>query len=231
MAKGLSEAGATVVAAARRADRLETLVSEIKDNGGGAVAVSMDVSSREDINRAFAESQEQVGVTDIIVNNAGVADIKPFFDTDEDSFDSTMRTNVSGVWHVAQEGARRMVEADRPGSIINIASILSFGVQKGYGTYAASKAAVAQMTRSMAVDLTRYKIRVNAIAPGWFVTEMNEEFLTSEAGQTYLQSLPMRRPGEIEELIPPLLLLASDAGSFINGTVLPVDGAQHAVLI
>ena len=231
LAKGLSDAGATIVAAARRVEKLNKLVGEIEAAGGKAVAVSMDVTSRADINRAFAEAQEQVGVADIIINNAGVADVRPYFDTDEESFDFTMDTNMKGVWHVAQEGARRMVEAAKSGSIVNLASIVAFGVQPGYGPYAISKAAVAQMTRAQAVDLARYKIRVNAIAPGWFITEMNEEFLTSDAGQAYLKKTPMRRPGEINELLGPVLMLVSDAGSFVNGVILPVDGAHHTILL
>jgi len=231
LAKGLAEAGATIVAAARRVEKLNGLVAEIETAGGKAIAVSMDVTSRADIDRAYAEAQDKVGVIDIIINNAGVADVKGYFDTDEESFDFTIDTNLKGVWHVAQEGARRMAEAGKPGSIVNIASIVAFGVQPGYGPYAISKAAVAHMTRAQAVDLTRYKIRVNAIAPGWFITEMNEEFLTSDAGKAYLKTTPMRRPGQIEEILGPVMMLVSDAGSFVNGIVLPVDGAHHSVLL
>ncbi|MEM7433639.1 MAG: SDR family oxidoreductase [Myxococcota bacterium] len=223
----MASAGATVVVAARRIERLEGLVAEIAATSGKAFAVKMDVTDRSSVDEAFERAQGEVGVVDVIVNNAGVADPKSFTKIDEASRDFVMDTNFKGVWNVAQEGSRRLIEAKQPGSIINIASVLGLGVQKGQSAYCASKGAVIQLTRALAIDLMRYGIRVNAIAPGWFKTEMNAEFFESPEGQAYVQTMPARRLGEVEELAGPAVLLASEAGSFINGVILPVDGAIH----
>ncbi|MGB5809354.1 MAG: SDR family NAD(P)-dependent oxidoreductase [Polyangiales bacterium] len=227
LAKGLAAAGARVVVAARRTTRLEALVTEIENGGGRAAAVEMDVTDRNSVDRAYARGQEALGLIDIVVNNAGVADPKNFLKIDEGSRDFVMATNFNGVWNVAQEGARRLVDAGRPGSIINIASVLGMGVQQGQSAYCASKGAVIQLTRALAIDLMRHEIRVNAIAPGWFKTEMNAAFFETPEGEAYVQTMPARRLGRVEELVGPTVLLASDAGSFINGVVLPVDGAIH----
>ena len=225
LAKGLAKAGATVVVAARRVDRLKELVTDITSTGGSAIKVQMDVSDRDSVNAAFAEAAEKVGVINVIVNNAGIADPKGFMKIDEASRDSIMNTNFNGVWNVAQEGARRMIDSGETGSIINISSVLGLGVQAGQSAYCSSKGAVIQLTRSLSIDLMRYGIRVNAIAPGWFKTEINEDFFNSPAGQNYVQQMPARRLGNVTELIGPVVMLASDASSFVNGAVLPVDGA------
>ncbi|MBW2422525.1 MAG: SDR family oxidoreductase [Deltaproteobacteria bacterium] len=231
VARGLAHAGASIVAAARRLDRLEELVTKIEADGGEALAVRIDVTDRDSIRTALDQAEDRFGGVDIVINSAGVADPKPFLKIDEESLDYTMDTNFKGAWHVGQEAARRMVEAKRPGSIINISSILGSGAQSGYSAYCSSKGAVTQLTRSMALDLGRYGIRVNAIAPGWFITEMNEDHLTSEKGQAYLDRTPARRAGKVEELVGPIVLLASQAGSFVNGAVLPVDGAHSAAVV
>lgn len=231
VARGLARAGARVVAAARRIEALETLVAEIETEGGEAIAVRLDVTDKDSIAAALTRAETVFGVVDIIVNNAGVADPKPFLKTDDDSLDFVMDTNFKGVWHVAQLAAQRMADNNINGSIINIASVLALGVHSGYSSYSASKAAVMQLTKNMAIDLGRHNIRVNAIAPGWFITELNEDFLATDEGQTYLKQTPARRAGDIEELVGPIILLASEAGSFINGAVLPVDGAHSVVLV
>lgn len=231
VAKGLAKNGATVVVAARRADRLRDLVGEIESLGGKAVSVNMDVANRESVNAAFSEAQEQVGVIDIVINNAGVADPKNFLKIDEANRDFVMSINFNGVWNVAQEAAQRLVAAGQPGSIINIASILALGVQEGQSAYCSSKGAVAQLTRNMSIDLMKYDIRVNAIAPGWFKTEMNRDYFDSPSGQAYIQRMPCKRLGKPAELVGPIILLASDAGSFVNGVILPVDGAIGVVTI
>ncbi|MCW8926940.1 MAG: SDR family oxidoreductase, partial [Xanthomonadales bacterium] len=231
VAKGLASAGAAVIAAARRIDRLDGLVSEIEAEGGRAMAVRMDVTDKDNIEQALDAAEGRFGVADIVINNAGVADSQAFLDTPDENRDFVMDTNFKGVWNVAQATARRMAKAGKPGSIVNIASVLGLGARAGLSAYCASKGAVVQLTRSMALDLARHDIRVNAIAPGWFVTEINEGFLNTEAGQAFLKRTPAQRPGEVEELVGPIIMLASRAGSFVNGAVLPVDGAHSAALI
>ncbi len=227
LALGLAEAGANIVVAARRQERLVKLVAEIEENGGQALAVAMDVTAKNTIEEAFDQGESRFGSIDIIVNNAGVADAKNFLKVDDESLDFIMDTNFKGVWHVAQEGAKRLVAANKGGSIINIASVLGITAKYGQSAYCASKGAVVQLSRSMALDLMSNNIRVNAIAPGWFKTEINSGYFESSAGQEYISRMPARRLGKLEELVGPVVLLASDAGSFITGTVLPVDGAIH----
>lgn len=231
LASALADAGAAVVVAARRVERLQALVHDIEQGGGRALAVFMDVTERASICAAFDAAQREFGVVDVVINNAGVADPKRFLKIDDNSLDRIMSTNFGGVWQVAQEAVSRLVTEDRPGSIINIASVLGLGAQAGYASYCASKGAVVQMTRALALELIGKKIRVNAIAPGWFKTEINDEYFDSPAGRDYIERMPPRRLGQLEELIGPVLLLASDAGSFVNGVILPVDGAHHAALV
>ena len=230
VAKGLADAGAAVVLAARRTEKLAANVAAINDQGGTALAVAMDVTAKASIEQAFQQASEEFGTLDVIVNNAGVADPKPFLKTDDDSFNWVLDTNVKGVWQVGQVAAAQLVAAGKPGTIINIASVLGYGAAFGYSAYATSKGAVLQLTRSMALDLIKYGIRVNGIAPGWFKTEMNQAFFDSEQGQAYIQQTPAGRLGELHELLGPILLLASDASSYINGTIIPVDGAHHTAL-
>ncbi|MBU3070002.1 SDR family oxidoreductase [Aestuariicella sp. G3-2] len=225
LAKGLSTAGATVVLAARRAERIEQLVDEIESEGGKAVAVNMDVTQRESVKSAFDLAERFVGKIDTVVNNAGVAAPKNFARINDEERDFVMNTNFNGVWNVAQEAAQRMIQAGKSGSIVNIASVLGLTAKPGQTSYCASKGAVIQLTRAMALDLIKYNIRVNAIAPGWFKTEMNEDFFNSAAGQKHIEQMPARRLGDIQELVGPVIMLCSDAGSFVNGAVLPVDGA------
>ncbi|MEM1112766.1 MAG: glucose 1-dehydrogenase [Pseudomonadota bacterium] len=231
VARGLAAAGAKVVAGARRVDRLQTLVDDIMAAGGQALAVSLDVTDRDSIRAALDAAEQRFDLIDVVINNAGVAEARSFLKVDDEGVDYPLETNYKGVWKVAQETAKRLVEAGRPGSIINIASILGLGAQPGQTAYAASKGAVVQLTRTAALDLGKYGIRVNAIAPGYFATEITSDYLESEHGQGFLARTPARRAGQIEELIGPIILLASDAGSFVNGVVLPVDGAHSAALI
>lgn len=231
MAEGLAAVGATVVLGARRVERCETLAARIAGRGGGAVSVALDVTDRASIVAAFDQATALVGLPEIIVNNAGIAEPALFLKTPRESLDRTFATNFLGVWDVCHEAARRLVEARRPGSLVNVASVLGLGTAPGYSAYAASKSAVLQLTRTLALEFVRYGIRVNALAPGWFVTEMNERFFASDAGRSYIERMPPRRTGRLEELIGPLLLLASDAGSYLNGVVLPVDGGHHAALV
>jgi len=231
VALGLAKAGAKVVVAARRKDRLQSLVDDIVKQGGQALAVQMDVRDKQNIAAAFDEAEKVLGTVDVLVNNAGVADPKSFTKVDDESLDFVMGTNFNGVWNVAQEAAKRLIKAQQPGSIINIASVLGLTVAPGQSAYCASKGAVIQLTRAMSLDLMKNNIRVNAIAPGWFKTEMNEEYFESPMGKDYIQRMPARRLGQVEEMIGPIVMLASKAGSFVNGTVLAVDGAISATAI
>lgn len=230
LAQGLAAAGACVVAVARRTERLKDLVAEIERSGGRAIAVQGDVTDPESIARAFDAAENAFGIVDVIVSNAGVTEARNFLKIDAAARDAIFDTNLRGVWNVGQEAARRLVGAGKGGSIINVASVLGLAVQPGLASYCASKGAVIQLTRSMAVDLTRHNIRVNALAPGWFKTELNEAFFDSPAGAERVAQMPARRLGKIEELIGPVIMLASDAGSFVNGSVVVVDGALNALV-
>lgn len=230
LALGLSDAGAKVVAVARRLELLESLVQEIEAQGGAAIAAEADVTDTRSIGRAFELAEGAFGVVDTVISNAGVSSARNFLKSEPVDRDTVLDTNIKGVWNVGQVAAQRMVTAGRTGSIINIASVLGLGAQPGLASYCASKGAVIQLTRSMALDLIRHGIRVNAVAPGWFNTEMNQQFFDSQAGQDYVQRMPARRLGELKELIGPVLLLASDAGSFMNGSVVVVDGALNSLV-
>ncbi len=231
LALGLAEVGAQIVACARRSDRLEELVEAIIATGSKAAAVTMDVTSGESIEHAFDEAEQLFGPIDILINNAGIADPKRFLDISEHDLDQLMNTNFRGAWLVAQSFSRRLASANKAGNIVNVASILGIGAHTGQASYSASKGAIVQMTRALANDLQRYNIRANAIAPGWFNTEMNAQFFSTKQGLAAIKQSPARRAGELDELIGPVLLLASEAGSFINGVILPVDGAHHTRLV
>lgn len=225
-AKVLAAAGAQVAIGARREQKLEALVNEIEASGGTALSLPLDVTSQSSVAAALAETESALGLPTILVNNAGVANAEPFVRGDEDSWDYTMDTNLKGAWRMANAVTKRLIETNTAGSIINIASILGLGVGHGLSTYAVSKAGVVQMTKHMATELASNGIRTNALCPGYFKTEMNSEYFDSKQGQDYIKTTPAQRTGLLEELSAPLLLLASDAGSFINGVALPVDGGH-----
>ncbi len=225
-AEVLAAAGATVVAAARRRERLEELVDKIEQSGGKALAVSLDITDKNNVMAALEQVEAEAGPIDVLVNNAGVADSRYSLKVDEESWDFVMDANLKGAWRLAREVAARAVARQAPASIVNIASILGIGVTFGESTYAASKAGLIQLTRSMAMELGRKGVRVNALCPGYFATEMNADFLNSDAGKEFMGKTPMGRVGDVTELSGALLLLASDAGSYINGVALPVDGGH-----
>lgn len=225
-ARVLAAAGAKVIVAARRRERLAGLVDAIKKEGGEAVAVTMDVTDSESVQRAIEEGEAALGPVTILVNNAGVADSKRAINVDETSWDFVMEANLKGVWRVANAIARQLVARQQAGAIVNIASIL--GLRQGFGesTYAVSKAGVVQLTKSMALELAGKGVRVNALCPGYFKTEMNAAYFESDQGQAFIKQTPARRLGAMEELDGPLLMLCGEAGSFINGVALPVDGGH-----
>ena len=225
-ARVLAANGATVVVAARRVDRLENLVLEIAEEGNTAIAVRCDVTDRASVSKAFDAAEDEAGTVSILVNNAGIARAGPALQFSDDNWRDVMATNLDAVYGVAQEAAQRMVEAETAGSIINVASVLGTHLQKGVSAYAASKAAVIHLTRSLALEWARYDIRVNAIAPGWFRTEINDAFLATEIGEVMKKKNPMRRFGADGDLDGPLLLLASRAGAYMTGSLITVDGGH-----
>jgi NAD(P)-dependent dehydrogenase (short-subunit alcohol dehydrogenase family) len=218
----LAARGAVVVAAARRVDRLEALVRD----GGAAHSVALDVTDPASVDSAMRRVGELAGPVDILVNNAGVADTKASLEVTEADWRRVLDTNLDGAWRVAQAAAKSMVAAGRGGSIVNIASILGLRQATHLLAYAAAKAALVQVTKSLALEWARHGIRVNAIAPGYVVTEMNRDFFASDPGQAVLKRIPQRRAGDPRDLEGALLLLASGAGAYITGSVVVVDGGH-----
>lgn len=225
-ARVLARAGAKVAVAARRLDRLEVLAAEIEAAGGRSVAVVLDVTDAASVPRAFDAAEAALGPIGIVINNAGVADTTWFTKLTDEDWRGVMDVNLDGVFRVGREAAQRMVAGKSGGSIVNIASVLGLGVLKAVAPYAASKAAVIHLTKAMALELARDGVRVNALAPGYIETELNAAYLASEGGQRMIGRVPLGRVGQLSDLDGPLMLLASDAGRYMTGGVIVIDGGQ-----
>jgi NAD(P)-dependent dehydrogenase (short-subunit alcohol dehydrogenase family) len=221
----LHAAGAAVILAARRP---ESVAADAAALGERAMAVALDVTDAASIAAALDAVEARFGTCDLLVNNAGIAATKPFLDHAEDDWDRVMDVDLRGAFVMAQAAAKRMVAAGNEGAIVNIASILGMRVIPGVASYAAAKAGLIQLTRQMAVELARHRIRVNALAPGYIATDINRDFFASEAGQALLKRIPQRQLGTVDDLTGPLLLLASRAGAHMTGSVVTVDGG-HSV--
>ncbi len=230
-AKTLAKAGAAVVLAGRRLERLKTLRAEIEGDGGDAHVVGLDVTDLDSIRSAVAHAETEMGGIDILVNNSGVGVSKPLTEITEEDYDYVFDTNTRGAFFVAQEVGKRMIaraQGSAPGTftggrIVNIASVLGFKVLNRVGTYAMSKAAVIHMTRAMALEWGRHGINVNAICPGYIDTEINHHQWSTEQGQKLVAMLPRKRIGQPKDLDAVLMMLVANESHFVNGAVVQAD--------
>lgn len=223
----LAAAGADLVLAARRRDKLEATAAAVAELGDRrTLVVEMDVTDKASIDAGFGAAVAAELTPDIIVNNAGISREAFALQMQEEDYQAVIETNLNGVFWVAQAGGRALRAADRGGSVINIASILGRRVAPMLAAYSAAKAGVIRLTETLALEWARHGIRVNAIAPGFFVTDINREFFETGASDKLVAGIPMRRPGERDELSGALLLLATDAGSYMTGSTVTVDGGH-----
>ena len=222
-AKTLHEAGAFVIISARRTEKLEKLKAELGDK---CELFKLDVTSEESVSELKSNIESANLQLDILINNAGTSDPQRFKDLSEESWNYVLETNLNGAFRVAKMATDLMLKNKKGGSIINIASILGQRVGLNLSSYATSKSALIQLTKSMALELARSNIRVNALAPGYILTEINDDFFATEEGQNYIKKIPMNRLGLEEDLDGALLLLSSDASSFMTGSVINIDGGH-----
>ena len=215
----LARSGAEVTLSARRLNKVQEAAEEIRKAGHVAEAIELDVRDNSSVTKAFLADPY-----DVVINNAGISGSGRALEMKIEEFESVLQTNLLGVFAVAQAAAQKM--SSRGGSIINIASILGLRVAGQVCAYTASKAAIVQLTKALALEWARYHIRVNAICPGYIETPFNKAFFKSEAGQALISRIPQRRLGQLSDLDAPLLLLASDASSYMTGSILVVDGGH-----
>jgi len=223
-ARLLSAHGAAVALAARQTAKLKDLETEIRAKGGRAVAVQMDVTDMISIGKAIDAAEAALGPISVLVNNAGIAIEKMAVEQTEDDWDSVINANLKGAYFVATEMARRMIARKQEGNIVNIASVLGFGVVKFLSPYTISKAGIVQATKAMALELAANRIRVNALAPGYIDTEINHDFWSTPGGEKLTKRIPQRRVGNESDLDGAIMLLASSASRYMTGSVITVDG-------
>jgi 3-oxoacyl-[acyl-carrier protein] reductase len=223
-ARVLAAHGAAVVLAARQTAKLTSLQDEIKAKGGRAAAVAMDVTDTASITNAIDAAEAALGPVTVLVNNAGIAVEKLAVEQTEADWDAVIGANLKGAYFTATEVARRMIARKQEGNIVNIASVLGFGVLKAVSPYAISKAGLVQATKAMALELAGNNIRVNALAPGYIDTEMNHAFWSTPGGERLIKRIPQRRVGAESDLDGAILLLASKASRYMTGSVITVDG-------
>ena len=223
-ARVLSAHGAAVVLAARQTAKLKSLEEEIRGKGGRAAAVQMDVTDTGSISRAIDAAEAALGPVSVLINNAGIAIEKLAIEQTEADWDSVINANLKGAYFTATEMARRMIARKQEGNIVNIASVLGFGVMKFLSPYTISKAGIIQATKVMALELAGNRIRVNALAPGYIDTEMNHDFWSTASGEKLTKRIPQRRVGAESDLDGAIMLLASNASRYMTGSVVTVDG-------
>lgn len=229
-ARTLARAGAKVALAARRIDALGEVARQIEAFDGRAIPIALDVTDIASVRACVETAETELGPISILINNAGIAQTKPALEIEEDEWDRVIDTNLKGAWLMAQETARHMVKLGHGGSIVNVASVLGLTAISQVAAYCASKAALVNLTRALAIELARDGIRVNALAPGYVETEMNREYLTGPGGEAVKKRIPQGRFGQPEDLDGVLLLLASDASRYMTGSVVVIDGGHSAGL-
>ena len=224
----LSAKGATTILGARRIDKLEDRVEEITDLGGKAEALPLDVNDSKSINEFLDQAFKHYGRVDVLINNAGVeAGAKTYQTTEEEDWDYVINTNLKSAWMISKRYTDRVLEhAQQTGNIIMVSSITDSRTIKGQFSYAVSKGGITRMTEVMALEAAKFNIRVNALAPGYFLTDLSRLLLESDIADEFVKGIPMRRTGEFPDLDGPLLLLASDASRYMTGSILVVDGGH-----
>jgi NAD(P)-dependent dehydrogenase (short-subunit alcohol dehydrogenase family) len=225
-ARLLAGKGAQVAAAARRVERLEALARACEGLPGRVVPLALDVSSVAAIEAGIGQAAQALGGLDVLINNAGIAETERALSVSEAQWDAQLDVNLKGCFFAAQAAAKLMAGQEAGGAIVNIASILGERVSASVAPYAISKAGLIQMTKALALEWARHRIRVNALAPGYVVTDINRAFFAGEAGEALTKRIPMRRAGELDDLDGPLLLLCSDASRYMTGAVVAVDGGH-----
>jgi NAD(P)-dependent dehydrogenase (short-subunit alcohol dehydrogenase family) len=227
----LAAAGVKVALAARRVERLAELAREIEAAGGQSLPIACDVTRSDDVAAAVAAAENELGPLTLLVNNAGVVVSKPLFEHTEADWDHVIDTNLKGAWLMAREFAQHLVGLKRPGRIINISSVLGFRTIGRVPAYCAAKAGLTHLTHVLAMELARFGILVNALAPGYVETDFNRAFFQTEPGKALISRIPLKRLGQTEDLDGALLFLASPASAYVTGTVISVDGGHGVAAI